>query len=44
MPRTLDEAIAGLPKGEQAKVEARARELVTEEMSLQKKAKEACPQ
>src|SRR5438105_5521572 len=35
MPRTLDDVIAALPKGERAKIEARARELVGEEMSLQ---------
>jgi|SRR5947209_243817 transcriptional regulator with XRE-family HTH domain len=35
MPRTLDDVIAALPKGERAKIEARARELVAEEMSLQ---------
>ena len=35
MPRTLNEVIATLPEGERAKVEARARELMAEEMSLQ---------
>ena len=35
MPRTLNDVIAALPKGERAKIEARARELVAEEMSLQ---------
>ena len=35
MPRTLDDVIAALPKGERAKIETRARELVAEEMSLQ---------
>src|SRR5437588_9716703 len=35
MPRTLDDVIAALPKGERAKIAARARELVAEEMSLQ---------
>jgi hypothetical protein len=35
MPRTLNEVIATLPKGERAKIEARARELIAEEMSLQ---------
>lgn len=35
MPRTLDEVIASLPEGERAKIEARARELIAEEMSLQ---------
>src|ERR1700724_992808 len=35
MPRTLNEVIAALPKGERAKIEARARELIDEEMSLQ---------
>jgi DNA-binding transcriptional ArsR family regulator len=34
MPRTLDEVIAGLPEGERVQVEARARELIAEEMSL----------
>jgi transcriptional regulator with XRE-family HTH domain len=34
MPRTLDEFIAALPEGERARVEARARELIAEEMSL----------
>jgi hypothetical protein len=36
MARTLDEVIAGLPERERAKIEARARELVAEEMSLQR--------
>jgi hypothetical protein len=35
MPRTLNEVVAALPKGERARVEARARELIAEEMSLQ---------
>ena len=35
MPRTLKEVIAALPDGERVKVEARARELIAEEMSLQ---------
>src|SRR3984893_15483113 len=35
MPRTLNEIIAALPEGEQAKIEARARELIAEETSLQ---------
>jgi transcriptional regulator with XRE-family HTH domain len=35
MARTLNDVIAALPKGERAKIEARARELVAEEMSLQ---------
>lgn len=35
MPRTLNEAIALLPKEERTKIEARARELIAEEMSLQ---------
>src|SRR6266852_6462969 len=35
MPRTLDEVVATLPAGERAKIEARARELIAEEMSLQ---------
>jgi transcriptional regulator with XRE-family HTH domain len=34
MPRTLDESIADLPEGEQARIEVRARELIAEEMSL----------
>jgi transcriptional regulator with XRE-family HTH domain len=34
MPRTLDEIIASLPEGERAKIEARATELIAEEMSL----------
>ena len=34
MPRTLDVVIAALPEGERAKIEARARELIAEEMSL----------
>ena len=36
MPRTLDKVIAALPNGERAKIEARARELIAEEMSLRK--------
>jgi len=35
MPRMLNEVIASLPEAERAKVEARARELIAEEMSLQ---------
>ena len=35
MPRTIDRIIAELPKSERAKIEARARELIDEEMSLQ---------
>jgi DNA-binding XRE family transcriptional regulator len=35
MPRTLDEFIATLPKNERAKIEARAQQLISEEMSLQ---------
>ncbi len=35
MPRTLNEVIASLPEKERVKIEARARELVAEEMSLQ---------
>jgi hypothetical protein len=35
MPRTLSEVIAGLPPGERARIEARAGELMAEEMSLQ---------
>jgi hypothetical protein len=35
MPRTLSEVIASLPETERAKIEARARELIVEEMSLQ---------
>ena len=34
MPRRLDEVIARLPEGERAKIEARAQELIAEEMSL----------
>src|SRR6202030_4520305 len=34
MPRTLDQVIAKLPEGERAKIEARARDLIAEEMSL----------
>ena len=34
MPRTLNEVIASLPGTERAKIEARARELIAEEMSL----------
>ena len=35
MPRTLNEVVASLPEVERAKIEARARELIAEEMSLQ---------
>ena len=35
MPRTLNEVVASLPEAERAKIEARARELIAEEMSLQ---------
>ena len=35
MPRTLNEIIAALPEDERAKIEARARDLIAEEMSLQ---------
>ena len=35
MPRTLNEIVDTLPETERAKIEARARELVAEEMSLQ---------
>lgn len=35
MPRMLNEVIASLPEAERAKIEARARELIAEEMSLQ---------
>jgi len=35
MPRKLNEVIASLPEAERAKIEARARELIAEEMSLQ---------
>lgn len=35
MPRTLNEVIASLPEAERATIEARARELIAEEMSLQ---------
>jgi DNA-binding XRE family transcriptional regulator len=35
MPRTLNEVIASLPGAERAKIEARTRELISEEMSLQ---------
>jgi hypothetical protein len=34
MPRTLDEVIASLPKGERDRIEARAAELIAEETSL----------
>ena len=34
MPRTLNEFVASLPKSERAKIEARARQLIAEEMSL----------
>jgi predicted GIY-YIG superfamily endonuclease len=33
MARTLDEVIASLPEGERAEIEARARELIAQEMS-----------
>src|SRR5271154_2272264 len=36
MARTLNEVIASLPKAERDRIEVRARELVAEEMSLQK--------
>ena len=35
MPRTLNQVIASLPAGERGKIDARARELIAEEMSLQ---------
>jgi DNA-directed RNA polymerase specialized sigma subunit len=35
MPRTLDEVITSLPEAERTRIEARARELIAEEMSLQ---------
>ena len=35
MPRTIDQVIAALPENERAKIEARAQELIDEEMSLQ---------
>src|SRR5713226_4055230 len=35
MPRTIDQIIATFPENERAKIEARARELIDEEMSLQ---------
>lgn len=35
MARTLNEVIASLPRPERARIEARARELIAEEMSLQ---------
>jgi len=35
VPRTLNEVIADLPAAERAKIAARARELIAEEMSLQ---------
>jgi len=35
MPRTLNEVIASLPQAERARIKARARELIAEEMSLQ---------
>jgi hypothetical protein len=41
MARTLNEVIASLPKRERARVEARARELIPEEMSLQELRKAA---
>ena len=34
MPRTLNEVVAALPESERAKIEARAQELIAEEMSL----------
>jgi hypothetical protein len=34
MPRTLKSIIARLPRGERAKIKARAKELIAEEMSL----------
>jgi DNA-binding transcriptional regulator YiaG len=34
MVRSLDEVIASLPEAEQAKIEARAKELIAEELSL----------
>src|SRR5260370_29355177 len=34
MPRTLDQVIADLPDGERAQIEARAQELIAEEISL----------
>jgi hypothetical protein len=34
MARTLDEVIGGLPKARRVRIEARARELIAEEMSL----------
>ena len=34
MPRTLNEVIASLSEAERAKIEARARQLIAEEMSL----------
>jgi hypothetical protein len=35
MPRTIDQIIAELPRSERVKIEARARALINEEMSLQ---------
>jgi hypothetical protein len=35
MLRTLNEIIAALPESERAKIEARAQELIADEMSLQ---------
>src|SRR5215831_18192949 len=35
MPRTLNEVIASLPEAERTKIEARTKELIAEEMSLQ---------
>ena len=35
MPRTLKQVIAALPESERVKIEARASELIAEEMSLQ---------
>jgi hypothetical protein len=35
MPRTLSEVIATLPASERARIEARAQQLIAEEMSLQ---------
>jgi DNA-binding XRE family transcriptional regulator len=35
MPRTLKEIVASLPESEQVQIDARARDLIAEEMSLQ---------
>jgi DNA-binding XRE family transcriptional regulator len=35
MPRTLKQIVASLPESEQAQIDARARDLIAEEMSLQ---------